>query len=383
MESQPAQQAILQKITLGDLELPNRVVVAALGRGRADHEARAPTDLHAQFYSNRASAGLIITECSAISQDGDSYLGSSNIYSEEQIQGWKKVVDAVHEKGGRIFLQIWHGGRTAHPDRNGGHIPLSSSPVAVVGGGNTLPGVVPKEATLEDIKTVQENFKRAAQNAKDAGFDGVEIHGAHGYIIDQFLRDGVNQRTDSYGGSVENRARFLLETVKEVLTVFTPQRVGVKFSPMNTFHTMSDSDPAALYSYVLQELSKLNIGFVEITEGFSFDSQVHQEAKDKFFQERTEKSVRELLKPHFTSGLYITNQGYTIESGNQAIESGQADLVSFGALFCANDNLVERIENGLTLNALSNVKDPEVRGKYLYSHLPDGYTDVSVYEAKE
>lgn len=224
--------------------------MAALGRGRADKDTRAPNDLHTEFYANRASAAMIITECAAISQDGDSYIGSANFYTPEQQEGWKKVVQAVHDKGGKIFLQIWHGGRTSHPDRNGGVIPISSSPVAVVGWGNTLPGVVPREATHEDIKTLISNFRKAAENAKEVGFDGVELHGAHGYIIDQFMRNGVNQRTDDYGGSIENRCRLILEVIDQLTQVFEHSRVGVKFSPLSRFHTMNDSDPVALFTHL-------------------------------------------------------------------------------------------------------------------------------------
>eukprot|EP00347_Sterkiella_histriomuscorum_P004902 403358651 len=367
-------------------QLDNRIVMAALGRGRADHVTRAPNELHKAFYGNRATQnGLIITECSAVSQDGDSYIGSANIYSQEQINGWKAVVDQVHSQGGKIFIQLWHAGRTAHPQRNlvngEGVTPIGPSPIPVSDGGpNTLlPGALPKEATHEDIKELVQKFRKAAENAVECGFDGVEIHGAHGYIIDEFLRDGSNKRTDDYGGSIENRARLLLEILDEVAKVLPYQRIGVKLSPFNAFQSMSDSDPISLFSYVIKQLDDRQVGFVEVTEGFEFKPDIHAVNKETFFKDQKVKSGREIFKPLCKNLTYITNQGYTFDSAEEVVKKGEADLVSFGIIFVSNDNVVEKLQKGIPFNSHTNVKDPSKLGEYMYSQKPEGYTDISVY----
>lgn len=230
--------------------------MAALTRCRADPATGVPNDLHVKYYSARASAGLILTECSAIRPDGDCFPGSAGIYTDEQVEGWRRVTDAVHAKGGKIFLQIWHAGRAAHPEHIGGLQTISCSPYAIDGTVHTpigrLPHTVPKEATIEDIRQLVADFRRGAENAKRAGFDGVQLHGAHGYVIDQFLRNGCNKRTDEYGGSIENRSRFCLEVMDQLIEVFGANRVGIKISPIIDYNGMSDTDPFPLFEYLIE-----------------------------------------------------------------------------------------------------------------------------------
>ena len=227
---------LLTSFKLGDLELPNRVVMAALTRQRADYESQIPNDLHVEYYSARASAGFILTECSSVSPEGNCFPGAASIFNDEQTAGWKNVVDAVHAKGGRIFHQIWHGGRASHPNHVGGLETYGPSAIAITSTVHTKNGreqhVAPKAATKEDIQRLVADFRKGAENVKKAGFDGIELHGAHGYIVDQFLQETSNQRDDEYGGSFENRARFLFEVLDQILEVFPPERVGIKLSPI-------------------------------------------------------------------------------------------------------------------------------------------------------
>lgn len=252
---------------IGDLEIPSRIVCASLTRQRCDYATGAANDLHVEYYSKRgADAGLVFSECSTMRPDGNSFPGSASIDTEEQVEAWKRVVDAVHAKGGRIFHQIWHGGRASHPDFLGGEIPLSSAAVAINGTVYTQNGkqnhVVPRAATTEEVKQLVKDFRRGIENVKRAGFDGIEVHGAHGYIIDQFLRDSLNNRTDEYGGSLENRARLLLEILDEAIAVFGPNRTGVKLSIVCDYNDLSDSDPFALMDYLVEQFNKRNLAFI-------------------------------------------------------------------------------------------------------------------------
>ncbi|CDW78264.1 fad fmn-binding family protein [Stylonychia lemnae] len=382
-------QPVLTTAKVGDVNLKNRVVMSALTRQKAPREGSnrgVPSELHQEYYSSRAEdAGFVLTECSSVSEDGDSFPGSTGIYNDQQVEGWKKVTEAVHSKDGRIFLQIWHAGRAAHPDQIGGRTPISSSAIAidskVWAGGKLQPHVVPKEATLDDIKRVIEAFRAGAERAKQAGFDGVELHGANGYFIDQFLRDGVNKRTDNYGGSLENRSRLCFEVLDQLISVFGSQRVGVKLSPVNDYNKMEDSDPIALVSHLIPKLNERKLGFVELTEGFSLEGR-DAALRKKFYENRTEKSFREIFKRQF-DGTYITNHGMTQDSANETIQKGHTDLVSFGQLYVANRDLVHKFRTGAPLNKMQ-FADPKQLMAYLYGELGAlGYTDTSVYEPKQ
>ncbi|CDW87558.1 nadh:flavin oxidoreductase [Stylonychia lemnae] len=373
---------VLTSFKLGDLELPNRLVVAAMTRCRADPAAGIPNDLHVEYYSARASAGFILTECASVSQESNAFPGAANLYNDEQVVGWKRVVDAVHAKGGRIFAQIYHGGRAVHPDMIGGGVTYSSSAIAINGTVHTqngrVPHAVPKEASAEDIKKVLNDFKRSAELAKQAGFDGIEIHGANGYLVDEFLRDSVNKRTDDYGGSIENRARLLVEILEQVKTVYPADRVGVKLSPFSSYNDIQDSDPIALYTHVVHAIG--SIGFVEISELFSFDA-TNAELQSKFFANLEHQSIRPYLKPRFQGLAFISNGGYDLQKSNDVISSGESDLVSYAQLYLTNNDLPEKFAAGTPLNGLHNVKEmSKLWSVYFYGSTGEGYTDLSVYE---
>eukprot|EP00347_Sterkiella_histriomuscorum_P003673 403363382 len=373
---------LFREIKVGDLTLQNRAVVASTTRLRAGL-AGVPNDLLVEYYTARARAGLILTECVAVSADGNAFPGAACLYNNEQVAGWKRVNESVHAAGGVIFAQIFHGGRVAHPDQIGGAMPISSSAIAINGTVHTqngrVPHVTPQSASIHDIKRFVQDFKKSAELAKLAGFDGIELHAGNGYLIDQFLRNGVNQRTDNYGGSFENRARFLLEIVDEIAKVYSPKRIGVKISPNGVYNEMKDSDPIKLFQHVTQELSKRKIAFLELSEYFTFDA-TNKEHSDKFFQELPHKSTRAYLKPLF-KGTFIVNTGYDEEKANHVISNGEADMVSFGSLYIANADLVERMAQGRALNSVGNVKEMgKLWTHYFYGTDGIGYTDLSVYE---
>ena len=323
--------------------------MAALTRQRADYVTQIPNDLHVEYYSARASAGFILTECSSVSPEGNAYPGAASIFNDEQTAGWKRVVDAVHAKGGRIFLQIWHGGRAVHPSKVGGLQTYGPSAIAIPGAVHTkngrVPHEVPKACTKEDIQRIVADFRRGAENAKKSGFDGIEIHGSNGYIVDQFLKESSNQRDDEYGGSFENRARFLFEVLDQILEVFPPERTGIKLSPLNESNGQYDSQGIALNEYVIEGLNKRNIAFIEIDEALSHD-QSDSEKRAKYYAGKEKKSIRAHLRPLF-KGTYIANFRFNKDTANAAIEAGECDLVSFGHLYCQNDNLVEKFENNI------------------------------------
>jgi N-ethylmaleimide reductase len=326
--------ALLSPIKIGALTLPNRVVMAPLTRNRAD-EADAPHALNALYYAQRASAGLIVSEASQISPVGKGYPRTPGNYSAAQIAGWKQVTDAVHAKGGRIVLQLWHVGRISHPSLqpNGG-LPVAPSGIKPAGEAFTdhglQPFVTPRALATEEIPGIVAQYAQAARNAQTAGFDGVEIHAANGYLIDQFLRDGSNHRTDQYGGSLENRSRFLREIVEAVIAAWSPDRVGVRISPGGDFNDMRDSDPTALGIHVAELLNRYGLAYLHMLE------------------DNREKWDYRAVRKYF-NGPYIANRGYTAETAEAAIESGEADLVSFGVPFIANPDLVERFAKGAAL----------------------------------
>lgn len=280
-------------------------------------------------------------------------------------------------------MQLWHAGRSSHPENIGGVVPISSSAVAMPGVSRTdkgkLPNAIPREATKEDIQQVIADFKKAAERAKQAEFDGVEIHGAHGYLIDQFLKDGCNKRTDEYGGSIENKARLCLQVIDAVIEVFGSDRVGIKLTPICESHGMTDSDPFGLFDYLIEQFNARSLAFIEVNEAPTFDPVNWKAVGERFYAQYEKKSLREHFKHKFT-GAWITNFKQNFESGNLHIENKHADLVSYGELWVCNDNLVERFEKGLPLNRAMYADPSKLQVDYYFGHTVTGYLDLSVYE---
>jgi N-ethylmaleimide reductase len=335
---------LLSPSRLGALDLPNRMVMSPMTRCRAG-DGNVPTPLNAEYYRQRASAGLIIADGTQVSPQGVGYPATPGIHSPEQVGGWKLVTDAVHAAGGRIFLQLWHCGRVSHSYFHGGELPVAPSPVAIRGktlqfrGDGGVPFETPRPLELSEIPNVVDQYRQGARNAMLAEFDGVEIHGAFGYLPDQFLQDGTNQRTDAYGGSVENRARFLLEATSAAIEIWGTERVGVKLSPSNTYNDMRDSDPVRTFSYAIAELNKLGIAYVHIMEASSADLRHGGQAIPVA-----------TFRPHF-SRTVIVNQDYDREKAADVLARGDADLVSFARLFLANPDLPTRFARNAPLNA--------------------------------
>lgn len=329
--------SLFQPFDLGGAGLRNRMVMAPMTRSRAIAD-NVPNPLAVTYYVQRASAGLIVTEATQVSPQGVGYIRTPGIHSAAQVAGWKAVTDAVHAAGGTVFLQLWHVGRISHPDFHDGALPVAPSAIAPQGESYTPNGlqamVTPRALDGAEIPGIVEQFRRGAEHAKAAGFDGVEIHGANGYLLDQFLRDGTNKRTDAYGGSVENRARLGLEVAQAVIGVFGADRVGYRISPNGSFNSMSDSDPAATFSYLAQELDRLGIVYLHVVDPLADGG----------------KRLSGVLRGKF-SRAYIVNGGFDLDSGRAAIESGEADLVAFGVPFLANPDLPERYRRKAPLNA--------------------------------
>lgn len=343
---------LFEPLTLGDLTLKNRIIMAPLTRSRADNEGRVPNDLMAEYYGQRASAGLILTEATIIDPMGAGYAHTPGIWSDEQVEGWKKVTKTVHDKGGLIFLQLWHVGRISHSKFLDGKTPLAPSAIKPEGHVSLMRPVTeyptPRAIEIEEIKDIISAFKKGAKNAKKAGFDGVEIHGANGYLLDQFLQDGTNKRDDIYGGSIENRARLILDITDAVLDVWNKKRVGMHLAPRMDAHDMGDSTRLETFSYVARELGKRDIGFIFTRE---------HEAED---------SISPILKKEF-GGLFISNESFSKESAENAIKKGNADAIAFGKLFIANPDLPERFAGNAPLN--------EPRSDSFYAGGAEGYTD--------
>jgi N-ethylmaleimide reductase len=337
-----APRDLFSSFRLGDLELPNRIVMAPMTRGRAV-EGNIPNPLAATYYAQRASAGLIITEGTQVSPQGVGYIRTPGIHSAEQVAGWKTVIDAVHRAGGRIFAQLWHVGRVSHPDFHDGALPIAPSALPVDGEAFTTRGrtkiVVPRAVETDEIPGLVQQFRRGAENAYAAGFDGVEIHGANGYLLDQFLRDGSNHRNDAYGGNLPNRARFPLEVAEAVAGVWGAERVGYRIAPRFGMFSMSDSDPVKTFSYLAEGLSGLDLGYLHVFEAVSGPMTAPAGT------ERVTPTLREKF-----SGALIVNGGYDLEAGNAAIARGDADLVAYGTPFLANPDLPDRFRRHADLN---------------------------------
>jgi len=353
---------------LGLLSLSHRIVMAPLTRLRSGQPGDIPTDLMVKYYGQRVSeGGLIISEATSITRKNRGYLGAPGIYSDDQIIGWKKVTDAIHAKGGRIFLQLWHVGRVSHVDLNDGAIPIGPSVITSEAVAFTANGWVPvspnRALKLEEIPGVVEEFRKAAERALAAGFDGVELHAANGYLLDQFLQDGTNKRADAYGGSIPNRARLLIEIAKAIASVWGSDRVGVRLSPSSKFHNMSDSNPDALFSHVAEELSKVGLSYLHIVEPRINGSEL--------IQEGLQPVAAGLLRKHF-KGSIIAAGGFEPNSAEAIIESGDADLVAFGRHFISNPDLPKRIKNHFPLS-------PYDRNSF-YGGDHRGYTDYPAYD---
>lgn len=347
---------LFSPLRFGASTAPNRIFMAPLTRCRADDD-HVPTALMAEYYAQRASAGLIVAEATMAMEGNSAFWREPGIHSDAQIAGWKLTTDAVHAAGGRIFLQIWHGGRACHPLLNQGAQPVAPSPIAIAGGGvmtpqGMQPYVLPRELRDDELPGIVAGFEKAAENAKAAGFDGVEVHGANGYLLDEFLRDGANKRTGPYGGSLGNRARLMLEVIEAVGGVWGTDRVGLRISPLNGFNSMIDSDPIGLSTWLARRLNDFDLAYLHVMRG----DFLQQQSGDVM------TPVRENYK-----GVLIGNMGYTAEEAEHAIAEGRLDAVAFGTAFLANPNLPARIKSGAPLNP----PDPDT----FYTPGPKGYTD--------
>ena len=342
---------------LGSITLKNRMVMAPLTRSRAPKDSGAPQQLNATYYAQRATAGLIITEATPISAMAHGYILLPGIYTDTQVAGWKQVVDAVHAKGGKIVLQLWHVGRIAHPTLlPNGALPVAPSAIKPAGKAFTYQGLVdfvePRALDSSELPTIVQDYVHATQCALKAGFDGVEIHAANGYLLDQFLRDGSNKRTDNYGGSFENRARLLMEVTKAVTAVAGADKTGVRLSPASPFNDMQDSNPQALFNHVVDSLNQFNLAYLHVVEGGMGGDTVAFDFAE--------------LRKHF-KGAYMANFAYDKARGNAAIASGHADVIAYGVPFIANPDLVERYRTDAPLNAANEA--------LFYGGSDKGYTD--------
>jgi len=347
---------LFQPLRVGVLEVPNRLFMAPLTRCRAE-PGHVPGELMAEYYAQRATAGLLIAEATMAMEGNSAFYAEPGIYNEAQVAGWQKVTDAVHGAGGRIFLQIWHGGRACHPLFNNGAQPVAPSAIAITNDEvhtpeGKKPYVVPRELGDDELPGIVAGFKKAAENAKAAGFDGVEVHGANGYLLDEFLRDGANRRTGPYGGSLPNRARLLLEVIEAAASVWGADRVGVRNSPLNSFNSMSDSDPIGLVNWLGEKLNGYGLAYWHVMRA----DFLGQQSGDVI------SAARAAYR-----GVLVGNMGYSPQKAADAIAAKKLDAVAFGTPFLANPDLPARVKAGAELNA------PDAAT--FYSPGPKGYTD--------
>ncbi|MGF1485981.1 MAG: alkene reductase [Prochloraceae cyanobacterium] len=353
-------------VRVGAYQLQNRIVMAPLTRCRAG-EGNIPQPINVTYYQQRATAGLIITEATQVSPQGQGYPYTPGIHSSEQVEGWKSITKAVRDRGGKIFLQLWHVGRVSHPCfQPNNELPVAPSAIAPEGMANTFSGerpfVTPRALKIEEIPEIIEQYRNAAKNALKAGFNGVEIHSANGYLLDQFLHDSSNKRTDIYGGSIENRSRLLMEVTEAVVDVWGADRVGVRLSPSGTFMSMADSNLEALFNYVVSQLDRFNLAYLHIVE-------------PRIKGDITIETDAGLGASHFRSlyaGTIITAGGYRKDTGNRAIQNGDADLVAYGRLFIANPDLPKRFATNAPLNQYDR--------STFYGGTARGYTDYPFLE---
>lgn len=356
---------LFEELQLGDLKLKNRVVLAPLTRARSGPD-RIPNDRMATYYAQRASAGLLITEATVVSEQGFGWVETPGIYNDQQVEGWKGVTQAVHDKGSAIFLQLWHCGRASHSDFFDGELPVSASAVKLQGDHVHTPVgkkeyETPRALETQEVEKTVQDYIKAAQRAKDAGFDGVEIHSANGYLIDQFLQSKTNKRTDKYGGSVEARFQFLKEIVEGILTIFPSQRVGVRLSPNGAFNDMGSPDYRETYDYAIGQLDTYNLGYLHVMDGLGFG-----------FHELGEPYTLSDVKARY-KGLVMGNCGYEKSTAEAALRKGEADFIAFGRPFISNPDLVERFQNDWPLNPLADMK-------YWYSPGEEGYIDFPFHK---
>jgi 2,4-dienoyl-CoA reductase-like NADH-dependent reductase (Old Yellow Enzyme family) len=351
--------SLFDPLKVGALTLPNRIIMAPLTRQRAG-EVRVPNALMAQYYADRAAAGMILSEATSVTPQGVGYAETPGIWSDEQVEGWKLVTKAVHDAGGRILLQLWHVGRISDPIFLDGDVPVAPSAIAAAGYVSLVRPKreypTPRALELDEIHGVVAAFRKGAENAKRAGFDGVEVHGANGYLLDQFLQDSTNHRTDLYGGSLENRARLMLEVTDACIEVWGADRVGMHLAPRADSHDMGDSDRAGTFGYVARELGKRGIAFIAARERAGEDA------------------IGPLLKKEF-GGVYIANEQFTQESAQAALDRGDADAVAWGKLFIANADLVKRFQTGADLNSPN--------AETFYARGAEGYTDYPTLETMD
>ncbi|MHC2464694.1 alkene reductase [Bradyrhizobium embrapense] len=358
---------LFEPFKLGAATLPNRLAMAPLTRNRAVPPSFVPGPLAAEYYSQRASAGLLITEASQVSQQGQGYQDTPGIYSKEQVEGWRKVTDRVHERGGHIYIQLWHVGRISHVtlQPNGG-APVAPSAIRAKTktfvNGTFADVSEPRALDLSEIPGIIDDFKRATANALAAGFDGVEIHGANGYLLDQFAKDGTNKRTDAYGGSIENRARLMLEVSKAVVSEAGGDRTGIRISPVTPANDVSDSNPQPLFDYIVDNLNALKLVYIHVIEGAT--------GGPRDIAPFDYASLRKRFKQ-----AYIANNGYDFALAEKVLEAGAADLIAFGKPFISNPDLVERLKAGAPLNEWDKAT--------FYGGGAKGYTDYPTLKATE
>ncbi len=366
----PKLDPLFEPIRLGGMALPHRIVMAPLTRSRAAQPGNIPSELNASYYAQRASAALIITEATQISPEGQGYAWTPGIHSQEQVAGWRQVVDRVHEKGGRIFLQLWHVGRISHPSlQPGGKAPVAPSAIppegkafipGASGKGELAPMETPRALETSEVARVVQDFATAARNAKDAGFDGVEVHGANGYLIDQFICSKTNHRTDQYGGSPENRGRFLFEIIEAVAGVWPRERIGLRLSPLGTFNDISDAHPTETFGYIFQRLNDTRIGYLHVPRPNTAGGPDTDELG------AAETSMLKLARDTWRGALMLAG-GFSGETAARWIAEGRMDLAVFGRKFIANPDLPKRFRDGAPLN--------EPNKETFYGGGAEGYTD--------
>lgn len=364
MSTTTTTSSLFKPLEIGDLYLRNRMVLAPLTRGRSGPE-RVPGPHVATYYAQRASAGLLITEATVVSPQGIGFVDTPGIYNDAQGQGWSAVTEKVHESGTPIFVQLWHTGRASHSDYFDGELPVAPSAIRIEGDSvhtplGKKPYETPRALSTEEVEATVDDYIQAAKRAKKAGFDGVEVHAANGYLIDQFLQSKTNHRNDRYGGSLENRFRFLEEILKGVLEVFPASRVGVRLSPNGAYNDMGSADFRETFGYVLEQLDSYGLGYLHVMDGLAFG-----------FHELGEPFTLAQVKDLY-SGLLMGNCGYDKESAEERISAGEAELISFGRPYLSNPDLVERFQNDWPLN-------PPADMKYWYSPGVAGYIDFPFY----
>ena len=355
-------ESLFSAVNAGSISMANRFAMAPLTRARA--VGHMPNELMAEYYSQRAGAGLVITECTMVTPQTSAFGNDPGIYSDEQVEAWKKVTDAVHAKGGKIVMQIWHAGRAAHPLLNDGKEAVSASAIAINDETHTpeskKPYTTPRELAKDELVAIVEDFRKGAANAIKAGFDGVEVHGANGYLIDQFLRESANTRTDEYGGPIENRARLLFEVLTTVTDEIGADKVGLRLSPLNSFQDMKTEDPVAWISWLASELNQFNLAYLHVMRADFFGVQ----------KADVLTPARENFKGHL-----MVNMGYSAEEAAETIADNKADSVAFGVPLLANPDFPARVKAGAALN--------EPDQNTFYTDGAEGYTDYPFMETAE